>query len=134
MHFALVYNAYCERDSRSRVEGRTNEELWAKILDGQAAGLYGSVIHLWEEDVIDPVAWEAEQAELRRIRLTSCYLPPVEDLQLLSWAKKLPAERWAEIDPTKGYAKTTRGKLREIRNEKYNEDLRAYWLAQKHTP
>lgn len=129
VHVAVVRNAYCERDSRTRLTARTREELFAKIHDGQRAHLYGSIVETWEEERIDPEAWAAEQARLRALRMDTCLLPPAEDLQLLSWAKKLPADRWAEIDPAKGSWKTTRGKLALIRNRKYNEDLRSRWAA-----
>lgn len=129
LHYAVVYNAYCPPDSRTRLSARTREELWTKILDGQRDGLYGDVIEIWEEEAIDPQAWEAEQAELRRIRLTSCTMPPESDLQLLSWAKNLEPERYAEIQPKLGSWKRTRQRLDLIRNQKLNEYIRAQWLG-----
>lgn len=129
MHYAVVRNAYCPPDSRSRVSARTREELWTKILDGQRDGLYGDVIHTWEEEAYDPEEWAAEQAELRRIRLTSCVMPPESDLRLLSWAKSLGPERYAEIQPKLGSWKRTRQRLDLIRNEKLNEYIRAQWLG-----
>lgn len=130
LHYAVVYNAYCPPDSRTRLSARTREELWTKILDGQRDGLYGDVIEIWEEEAIDPQAWEAEQAELRRIRLTSCTMPPESDLQLLTWAKSLEPERYAEIQPKLGSWKRTRQRLDLIRNQKLNEYIRAQWLGQ----
>lgn len=130
LHYAVVYNAYCPPDSRTRLSARTREELWTKILDGQRDGLYGDVIEIWEEEAIDPQAWEAEQAELRRIRLTSCTMPPESDLQLLTWAKNLEPERYAEIQPKLGSWKRTRQRLDLIRNQKLNEYIRAQWLGQ----
>lgn len=130
MHFATVYNAYCQADSRSTLRARTREELWAKILDGQRRGLYGDVIHTWEEQAVDPEAYEAEQAELRRIRLTSCLLPPESDLLLLAEAKRLPPERAHEIDPSAGCWKDTRDRLRRIQLDKENEHHRTLWALQ----
>ena len=48
---------------------------------------------------------------------TSCLMPPVEDLRLLSWAKKLPPEEWQQIDPEAGKFASTRERLKEIKNE-----------------
>ena len=129
MHYAAVRNAYCEADSRTRISARTREELWTKILDGQAAGLYGDVVEIWEEETIDPDAWAAQQAELRRIRLTSCVMPPESDLRLLSWAKHLEPERYEEIQPMKGSWKRTRQRLELIRNQKNNELIGAGWAG-----
>lgn len=129
MHYATVRNAYCPPDSRSRVSARTREELWTKILDGQRDGLYGDVIHTWEEPGYDPEEWAAEQAELRRIRLTSCVMPPESDLRLLSWAKHLEPERYTEIEPSAGSWKMTRIRLNIIRNDKLNELIRAGWAG-----
>lgn len=129
MYYATVRNAYCPADSRSRVSARTREELWTKILDGQRDGLYGDVLHTWEEEAYDPEEWAAEQAELRRIRLTSCVMPPESDLRLLSQAKHLEPERYAEIEPSAGIWKQTRIRLEIIRNGKLNELIRAGWAG-----
>lgn len=129
MYYATVRNAYCPADSRSRVSARTREELWTKILDGQRDGLYGDVIHTWEEEAYDPEEWASEQAELRRIRLTSCVMPPESDLRLLSQAKHLEPERYAEIEPSAGIWKQTRIRLEIIRNGKLNELIRAGWAG-----
>ena len=129
MYYATVRNAYCPADSRSRVSARTREELWTKILDGQRDGLYGDVIHTWEEQGYDPEEWAAEQAELRRIRLTTCVMPPESDLRLLSWAKHLEPERYTEIEPSAGSWKMTRIRLNIIRNDKLNELIRAGWAG-----
>ncbi len=129
MYYATVRNAYCPPDSRSRVSARTREELWTKILDGQRDGLYGDVIHTWEEPGYDPEEWAAEQAELRRIRLTTCVMPPESDLRLLSWAKHLEPERYTEIEPSAGSWKMTRIRLNIIRNDKLNELIRAGWAG-----
>lgn len=130
MYYATVRNAYCPADSRSRVSARTREELWTKILDGQRDGLYGDVLHTWEEEAYDPEQWEAEQAELRRIRLTSCVMPPESDLRLLSQAKHLEPERYAEIEPSAGIWKQTRIRLEIIRNGKLNELIRSRMAVQ----
>lgn len=130
MYYATVRNAYCPADSRSRVSARTREELWTKILDGQRDGLYGDVIHTWEEPGYDPEQWEAEQAELRRIRLTTCVMPPESDLRLLSQAKHLEPERYAEIEPSAGIWKQTRIRLEIIRNGKLNELIRSRMAVQ----
>lgn len=130
MYYATVRNAYCPADSRSRVSARTREELWTKILDGQRDGLYGDVLHTWEEEAYDPEEWEAEQAELRRIRLTSCVMPPESDLRLLSQAKHLEPERYAEIEPSAGIWKQTRIRLKIIRNGKLNELIRSRMAVQ----
>lgn len=130
MYYATVRNAYCPADSRSRVSARTREELWTKILDGQRDGLYGDVLHTWEEEAYDPKEWEAEQAELRRIRLTSCVMPPESDLRLLSQAKHLEPERYAEIEPSAGIWKQTRLRLEIIRNGKLNELIRSRMAVQ----
>lgn len=130
MYYATVRNAYCPPDSRSRVSARTREELWTKILDGQRDGLYGDVLHTWEEEAYDPEEWEAEQAELRRIRLTSCVIPPESDLRLLSQAKHLEPERYAEIEPSAGIWKQTRIRLEIIRNGKLNELIRSRMAVQ----
>lgn len=130
MYYATVRNAYCPADSRSRVSARTREELWTKILDGQRDGLYGDVLHTWEEEAYDPEQWEAEQAELRRIRLTSCVMPPESDLRLLSQAKHLEPERYAEIEPSAGIWKQTRLRLEIIRNGKLNELIRSRMAVQ----
>lgn len=129
MYYATVRNAYCPADSRSRVSARTREELWTKILDGQRDGLYGDVLHTWEEESYDPEEWESEQAELRRIRLTSCVMPPESDLRLLSQAKHLEPERYTEIEPSAGSWKMTRIRLNIIRNDKLNELIRAGWAG-----
>lgn len=126
----MYYAAYCPPDSRSRVSARTREELWTKILDGQRDGLYGDVLHTWEEEAYDPEEWEAEQAELRRIRLTSCVMPPESDLRLLSQAKHLEPERYAEIEPSAGIWKQTRIRLKIIRNGKLNELIRSRMAVQ----
>lgn len=130
MYYATVRNAYCPADSRSRVSARTREELWTKILDGQRDGLYGDVLHTWEEEAYDPEQWEAEQAELRRIRLTSCVMPPESDLRLLSQAKHLEPERYAEIEPSAGIWKQTRLRLEIIRKGKLNELIRSRMAVQ----
>lgn len=130
LHYAVVRNAYCEANSRTRLQARTREELWAKILDGQRAGLYADVMEVWSEQGVDPDAWEARQAELRRIRLTSCVMPPESDLRLLAEAKALPPERYDEIQPRLGSWKRTRQRLDVIRNEKLNEFIRAGWPGQ----
>lgn len=130
MYYATVRNAYCPADSRSRVSARTREELWTKILEGQRDGLYGDVLHTWEEEAYDPEQWEAEQAELRRIRLTSCVMPPESDLRLLSQAKHLEPERYAEIEPSAGIWKQTRIRLEIIRNGKLNELIRSRMAVQ----
>lgn len=130
MYYATVRNAYCPADSRSRVSARTREELWTKILDGQRDGLYGDVLHTWEEEAYDPEEWAAEQAELRRIRLTSCVMPPESDLRLLSQAKHLEPERYAEIEPSAGIWKQTRIRLESIRNGKLNELIRSRMAVQ----
>lgn len=130
MYYATVRNAYCPADSRSRVSARTREELWTKILDGQRDGLYGDVLHTWEEEAYDPEQWDAEQAELRRIRLTSCVMPPESDLRLLSQAKHLEPERYAEIEPSAGIWKQTRLRLEIIRNGKLNELIRSRMAVQ----
>lgn len=130
MYYATVRNAYCPPDSRSRVSARTREELWTKILDGQRDGLYGDVLHTWEEEAYDPEEWEAEQAELRRIRLTSCVMPPESDLRLLSQAKHLEPERYAEIEPSAGIWKQTRIRLEIIRTGKLNELIRSRMAVQ----
>lgn len=132
IHYAAVYNAFCEADSRTRISARTREELWTKILDGQAAGLYGDVVEIWSEEAIDPDAWAAREAELRRIQETSCPLPPESDLRLISEAKKVDNGDFnaiQAINPARGIFKTTRGKLREIKAEKMN----AYFM-QQYTP
>lgn len=130
MYYATVRNAYCPADSRSRVSARTREELWTKILEGQRDGLYGDVLHTWEEEAYDPEQWEAEQAELRRIRLTSCVMPPESDLRLLSQAKHIEPERYAEIEPSAGIWKQTRIRLEIIRNGKLNELIRSRMAVQ----
>lgn len=132
IHYAAVYNAFCEADSRTRISARTREELWTKILDGQADGLYGDVVEIWSEEAIDPDAWAAREAELRRISETTCPLPPESDLRLISEAKKVDDGDFnaiQAINPARGIFKTTRGKLREIKAEKMN----AYFM-QQYTP
>ena len=132
MHYAAVRNAYCEADSRTRISARTREELWTKILDGQAAGLYGDVIETWSEEAIDPEAWAAREAELRRIRETTCPVPPESDLRLLSAAKKVDVcdfNAIQAINPASGIFKSTRGKLYEIKMEKLNA-----YFRQRYTP
>ncbi len=129
IYYATVYNAYCPADSRSRISARTREELWTKILDGQREKLYGDVLHTWEEEGVDPDAYAAEQAERRRIRLTSCMMPPESDLQLITAAKRTAPEDYDKIDPDRGSWKQTRSRLEEIRHEKLNEHIRASWMA-----
>lgn len=129
-HYAIVRNLYCERDSRSYVTARSREELWAKILDGQRRLELGDVMEMGTREVRDPEAYAAEQAELRRIRRTSCLLPPESDLLLLAEAKRLPPERAHEIDPSAGCWKDTRERLRRIQLDKEAEHRRALWALQ----
>lgn len=129
-HFAVVRNQYC--DSRSVVTAATREELWVKIYDGQARHELGDVMETGTREVEDPDTFHARERELRRIRETSCPMPPVEDLVLLRDAKRVDATDYEAIhgiDSTKGYFKSTRGKLEEIRSAKMNE-----YFAQQHTP
>lgn len=129
MYYATVYNAYCPADSRTRLCARTREELWTKILDGQRDGLYGSVLHTWDEEAVDPDAYAAEQAELRRIRLTTCPLPPESDLRLIAEAKRTDPADFDKIDPDRGSWKVTRSRLERIRSDKHNEHIRDFWAG-----
>ena len=106
------------------------------IEDGQRRRIYSSVYETGTELAPDPLAYEAEVREFDRKRMTSCPMPPEEDLLLLRDAKRVdPADREAvlAIKPSRGSWKRTRQLLQLIRNEKYNEHIRLSWAAQ-HTP
>ena len=121
---AIVWNAYC--DSRTTLRARSEEELDAAIADGQARHLYGSVILYDTERRPDPDAVAAREAELERIRLTSCPLPPESDLLLLAAAKRTDMTDYDAIhaiNPSAGKWQATRARLKEIRNDKYNAYL-----------
>lgn len=125
MHYAVVRNLYCE--SRSRVYGRTREELWVNIEDGRRRMLYGDVIETGTCEAFDPAEWEAERQRLRTVEASSCPMPPDADLILCRDAKAVdPSDRAAidAIDPSRGSWKATRIRLWEIKREKFNAWLR----------
>ena len=127
LYCATVLNNCC---TWSTVEGWTPDELEAKILGGQAAGIYGGTVReYYEREAIDPGEWAAYRAELARIERTTCPVPPPEDLRLVAWAKTLPAERYEEIKPDAGKFRQTRARLHQIKSGLYNEILRRAWLG-----
>lgn len=124
----VVWNAAC--DTKTGITAGTHAELMARIEAGQAAGHLGGIYEVWEEQGVDPDTRKREEAELRRIRLTSCPMPPESDLLLVSQAKAMPSHRWEEIDPDRGEWLDTRRRLARIRDEKLNEHIRAGWPGQ----
>lgn len=118
-----VWNMYC--DSRSRITAKTKEELLEKIEDGQRRHLYGSILGIETERVMD---WEKQKRGIQewyRINSpsVSCRLPSPEDMLLIRAARLTKPEDWESIDPNLGYSQQTRDKLYRIRCAKCNEFL-----------
>lgn len=132
LYCATVLNNCC---TWSVVEGWTPDELEAKILGGQAAGIYGGTVReYYEREAIDPGEWAAYRAELSRIERTTCPLPDEHDLLLRIWAKQLPPERCEEIDPEAAHGRQTAAALKEIKNAAFNNILRRHWFGESSTP
>ena len=125
IYWLVCWNAYC--DSRSCIEAMSREELWTKYEDGRNRKIYGSIYESGTRTGIDPQERKEYKAAVDRILSHSCYMPPVEDLKLLSWAKKLDPSRYAEIDPQAGSWKMTRDRLEDIRNDKCGEEYHRFW-------
>lgn len=129
-HWAVVYNAYCTPNSRTRVTARTREELWVKIYDGQQRGVLGDVIMTGDEQIPDPDELKAERAELERITRTTCPMPSEDDLRKIIDAKAVDPTDWdaiMAIDQVEVYDRRVRARLGQIKMDKMNQ----YW---KHTP
>ena len=124
------WNAYC--DSKSIVEGLSHDEAWEKYEEGRARGLYGSVYESGTRQGLDPEEVTAYNKAVYKIRISSCLLPPPEDLMLIHKAKRtLPAD-YASIHPEEARWKYVRELLYSIRNEKYNQNVAEFWRT--HTP
>lgn len=132
LYCATVLNNCC---TWSTVEGWTPDELEAKILGGQAAGIYGGTVReYYEREAIDPGEWAAYRAELSRIERTTCPLPDVHDLLLRIEAKRLPPERWEEIVPRQAHDRQTEAYLKRLKMVLYNETLLHHRCGDKPTP
>jgi hypothetical protein len=129
-HFAVCYNAYCPRSSRTRVTARTREELWVNIYEAQERGELGDVIETGQEEIEDPEDRKARMREIDRILMTSCPMPDDEDLKLQLAAKAVDPSDWdavMAIDETKARDRRVRERIYQIKMDKVN----TYW---KHTP
>lgn len=115
VYVLVCWNAYC--DSKSHLEDTDYQRLLERYEAGCEAHLYGSIYEEWERQGYDRQEMEAYEKAWSYIWYHSCLMPPEEDLRLLSWAKKLPPDRWQEIDPEAGKWAKTRQRLKEIRSE-----------------
>lgn len=115
MHWYVVWYAYC--DGKGIIEARSEEELDRLYEEGRRKHLYGSIYEGGTRQGYDFEEFQEYEKAWQKIFRTSCIMPPVEDLRLLSWAKKLPRDEWAKIDPEVGKFATTRQRLKEIKNE-----------------
>ena len=114
-HYYIVRGYY--GDGRVHIEANSAEELDALYEAGRARKEYGWIIDGGTRLGYDPEAVKEYDLALHHIFRTSCIMPPVADLKLLSWAKRLPPERYAEIDPAQGLFPETRRRLEEIRSD-----------------
>lgn len=115
MHWYVVWYQYS--DGKGIIEGRSEEELDRLYEEGRRKKLYGSIYEGGTRQGYDREEYEAYRKAWMHIWNNSCLMPPVEDLQLLSWAKKLAPEEWDKIDPEAGIFATTRQRLKEIKHE-----------------
>ena len=129
IHWIVCWNAFC--DSRTHLEGLTEDEVWKKWESGHAGGIYGSVYEAGTRQGYDPAEVAEYHAALAALNHNSCRIPPAEDLALLSSAKRTEPRDYGTIDPGKGIWKTTREKLHTIRNDKRNQ---WYEECRKNTP
>lgn len=104
-------------DGLQRIEANSPEELDALYEAGHARKEWGWIYDGGTRLGYDPDAMKDYDRALHRIFQTSCVMRPVEDLRLLSWAKKLPPEEWDKIDPEAGQFASTRKRLKEIKHE-----------------
>lgn len=112
--------------STSRIVARSREELWTKVEDGRARGLWSSVLGTEEYTGID---WEAENRKFKeymRRRRTEPDPLPEADTILLEEANALDAADYAKIDPNAACFRVTRDELHRIRSAKYNEYLKRF--------
>lgn len=115
LHWYVVWYTYC--DGKGIIEGRSEEELDRLYEEGRRKKIYGSIYEGGTREGYDREEYAAYEKAWRYIFHHSCIMPPVEDLRLLSWAKKLPPEEWDKIDPEAGIFASTRKRLKEIKNE-----------------
>lgn len=116
-------------DGLQRIEANSPEELDALYEAGHARKEWGWIYDGGTRLGYDPDAMKDYDRALHRIFQTSCVMPPVEDLQLLSRAKQLAPDEWDQIDPQAGQWPETRRVLREIQNDlKYRRrEAQAYY-------
>lgn len=115
LHWYVVWYAYC--DGKGIIEGRSEEELDRLYEEGRRKKIYGSIYEGGTRQGYDFEEFQEYEKAWQQIFRNSCIMPPEEDLQLLSWAKKLRPEEWEKIDPEAGKFATTRQRLKEIKNE-----------------
>lgn len=132
LYCATVLNNCC---TWSVVEGWSEAELWEKINEGREKGWYGGTIReLYERKAIHPDDWKAYRAAIDRYMRTTCQMPSEHDLLLRVEAKRLPPERYKEIDPSLADGRQTEAYLKRLKIDLFNETLRRARLGESSTP
>lgn len=119
----------------STLEAWSEEELQQQIESGQALGWYGGTIReFYTREAVHPDEWKAYMVAVDHFARTTCPMPDEHDLKLRVEAKKLPAERWEEIDPSLAHGRKTQAYLERLKTDLLNEILRRAWLGESPTP
>ena len=128
METVTIFHAWVVNNcgGRSHLTARSHDEIWAKIEDGIARGLWASVTEVEESRGVD---WEAENRKFKEYikrRRTEPDPLPEADTSLLEEANALAPEDYGKIDPNAACYRVTRDELHRIRSAKYNEYLKRF--------
>ncbi|MBR6279721.1 MAG: hypothetical protein IKR32_00285 [Bacteroidales bacterium] len=128
METVTIFHAWVVNNcgGRSHLTARSHDEIWAKIEDGIARGLWASVTEVEESRGVD---WEAENRKFKEYmkrRRTEPDPLPEADTILLEEANALAPEDYGKIDPNAACYRVTRDELHRIRSAKYNEYLKRF--------
>ena len=128
METVTIFHAWVVNNcgGRSHLTARSHDEIWAKIEDGIARGLWASVTEVEESRGVD---WEAENRKFKEYmkrRRTEPDPLPEADTILLEEANALAPEEYGKIDPNAACYRVTRDELHRIRSAKYNEYLKRF--------
>lgn len=130
METVTIFHAWVVNNcgGRSHLTARSHDELWAKIEDGIARGLWASVTEVEESRGVD---WEAEERMFQdwlKRRLTG-ERDPLPEADLILLEKANATDDYREIDPTAAIRRETEDELRRIRSKKLNAMLRKWNLS-----
>lgn len=130
METVTIFHAWVVNNcgGRSHLTARSHDELWAKIEDGIARGLWASVTEVEESRSVD---WEAEDRKVQEWlkRRLKGERDPLPEADLILLEKANAADDYREIDPTAAIRRETEDELRRIRSAKLNAMLRKWNLS-----